>query len=149
MSSLSLALAAAVSTATPLSFADLFEARAELHPSARALALDGKRVRIEGYMARTDEPLRGAFWLCKRPVMNDEEGDGSADLPIESILVVLSPRTREPVPTIERALSVEGVFRVGRQVDKDGTVSSFRIILDPAPARGRTVPKFVPKEKKQ
>ena len=120
-------LAAAV---TPLSFSALFAPGAPLRPSPRVEELSGKRVRIEGFMARMEVPPRGAFWLCKAPLELDEAGGGTADLPVESILVVLTPRRDEPVPALRGRLRVLGRLETGRAVAADGTVSFFRIVLD-------------------
>jgi hypothetical protein len=124
-----LLLAAAVAQ---LSFSDLFEAAGPLRPSRRAEDLSGKRVRIEGFMARMEIPPSGAFWLCKAPLELDEGGGGSGDLPVESILVVLTPPQEGPVAPIRGPLRVEGRFETGRKVSPDGTVSLFRIVLDPS-----------------
>lgn len=124
---LAIALATAV---TQLSFADLFEPRGPLRPSQRAEQLSGKRVRVDGFMARMEIPPSGSFWLCRTALELDEAGGGTGDLPVESILVVLTPQGPGPVEPIRGPLRVEGTFEVGRQVAADGTVSLFRIVLD-------------------
>jgi hypothetical protein len=123
-----LALAAA---ASPLSFSQLLEPGAALKPSARVLSLDGKRVRIEGFMAHLELPPQGAFWLCRTPVVSDEAGGGTADLPPESVRVELSPARATPVDHIRGPLRIEGRLEVGRKVAADGSVSLFRVVLDP------------------
>ena len=61
--------------AETLAFRDFFErGTSALEPSAKLLALDGKRVRIVGFMAQMEEPPRGAFYLCSRPVLAAEGG---------------------------------------------------------------------------
>jgi hypothetical protein len=62
----------------------------------------------------------------------DEGGGGTGDLPVESILVVLTPLQEGPVAPIRGRLRVEGRFETGRKVSPDGTVSLFRIVLDPS-----------------
>ena len=122
-----LLLAAAV---TPLSFAELFEKQPDLRPSARVQSLSGKRVRVDGFMARMEVPPEGAFWLCRAPLEIDEGGAGSGDLPVESILVVLTPPGQKPVEPLRGPLRVEGTLEVGRKQAPDGTLSFFRIVLD-------------------
>jgi len=125
---LAIAIAAAVAQ---LSFAELFEASGPLRPSQIATQLSGKRVRVDGFMARMEIPPHGAFWLCRMPLALDEAGGGTADLPVESILVVLTPPGSVPVEPIRGPLRVEGTLEVGRKVAADGTLSLFRIVLDP------------------
>src|SRR5262249_48109725 len=123
---LAIAIAAAVAQ---LSFADLFEPSGPLRPSLHAARLSGKRVRVDGFMARMEIPPAGAFWLCRMPLALDEAGGGTADLPVESILVVLTPSSASPIEPIRGPLRVEGTFEVGRKVAADGTISLFRIVL--------------------
>jgi hypothetical protein len=138
-----LALVLALTAAAPasLSFADLFEPGPTLKPSQRALSLNGKRVRIDGFMAHMEIPPHGAFWLCRMPVAADEAGGGTADLPPESVLVELTPARADPVEPIAGPLRVEGRFEVGRKATADGTLSLFRIVLDPPRRSSRAVPK--------
>ncbi len=137
-----------VATAAQLSFSDLFAPDdGGLRPSARAEALAGKRVRIQGFMARLEIPPKGAFLLCRTPLDLDEGGAGTGDLPVESILVVLTPASAEPVPTLRGPLSVVGTFEVGRKVAADGTISLFRVVLDPH--RGKAARRRMRKEKQR
>ena len=79
------------SSVTTLSFKEFFELeRGELKPSARLLALNGKHVRLIGFMVQMENSPLGAFYLCEHPVFCDEEGGGTADLPPESVLVLVS-----------------------------------------------------------
>jgi hypothetical protein len=126
-----LALVLAMAAPAPLSFADLFDAGATLKPSARVLSLDGRRVRIEGFMAQMEMPPQGAFWLCRTPVFGDEAGGGTADLPPERVLVTLTPSGTAEIKPIRAPIRVEGRLEVGRKVARDGTLSHFRIVLDP------------------
>ena len=129
---LAVILAAAVSQ---LSFGELFEKQGDLRPSQRVQQLAGKRVRVEGFMARMEQSPKGAFWLCRKPLEIDEGGGGTGDLPVESILVLLTPRTDREAPPLRGPLRVEGKLEVGRQQAPDGTLSLFRIVLDAAHPR--------------
>jgi len=126
-----LALFLAMAAPARLSFADLFDAGETLKPSARVLSLDGHRVRIEGFMAHLELPPQGAFWLCRTPVFGDEAGGGTADLPPDSVLVTLTPPGTAEIKPVPGPIRVEGRLEVGRKVAPDGTISQFRIVLDP------------------
>jgi hypothetical protein len=137
IASLSILVAAgAVRTAAaPLSFSELFEHSASLRPSARVLALDGRRVRLDGFMARMEVPSRGGFYLCPRHVSADESGAGTADLPVESVFVVMRSAAGREVPYRPGLLEVTGTLRVGNRADADGRVSAFQLTLDRSASR--------------
>lgn len=116
--------------ATPLKASELFDPGATLEVSAKARALDGKRVRIVGFMAQMELPPKGGFFLSPRPVHCDEAGGGTADLPPESVMVIANSARNREVPFMEGALEMTGVFDVGNRADSDGRVSAFRLILD-------------------
>lgn len=123
---------------TQLSFGDLFAKGPELRPSQRVEQLAGKRVRVDGFMAHLEQAPKGAFWLCRTPLEIDEGGAGTGDLPVESILVVLTPPSDRRVPPLRGPLRVEGKLEVGRKEAPDGTLSLFRIVLDAAHSRKTT-----------
>lgn len=119
-----------------LTFRELFETTPrELKPSKRLLELNGKRVRIVGFMARSEEPLEGAFYLCPRPVELDESGGGIGDLPPDSVLVVAPAMRGKEIPFTRRALEVFGRLEVGNRTDERGHVSAVRLILDAPTAK--------------
>jgi len=113
--------------ASPLEFRELFEPGPSLEPSAKALALDGKRVRIVGFMAEMEEPLQGAFYLVPRPMKLDESGAGTGDLPLESVLIAVGGSEEKPLPHVSGALEGIGVLEVGNRADERGRVSNFRL----------------------
>ena len=116
---------------TVLSFKDFFEnAEGGLKPSSILLRLNGKRVRLVGFMAQMETPPLGAFYLCPRPISCDEEGAGTADLPAESVLVIVRSQGGKAVPFSSRALEVTGILEVGNRADPDGRVSFIRLVLD-------------------
>jgi hypothetical protein len=117
--------------ATPLAFHELLAAGPELAPSAKARALDGKRVRVVGFMAEMEEPILGAFYLVARPLRLDESGGGTGDLPLSSILVAVPGAEGTIIPHAEGALEGTGVLEVGNRADDQGRVSNFRLRLDP------------------
>jgi hypothetical protein len=116
--------------ATPLALRELLDSGPKLRPSAKARALDGKRVRIAGFMAELEEPMAGAFYLVPRPLRLDESGGGTGDLPLESVLVIVPGSEGKPVPHVDGALEGTGVLEVGNRADPEGRVSNFRLHLD-------------------
>ena len=124
------------SSAAPLSFKEFFEASPrELKPSQKLLSLNGKRVRMVGYMARMERIVPGAFYLVPHPVMCDEEGGGTSDLPVENILVLVQSAKSKEIAFIPRPLEVTGILEVGNREEKDGRVSAIRLTLDGPPAK--------------
>ena len=102
----------------------------ELKPSARLLGLDGARVRLVGFMAHLEEAPEGAFYLCSRPVYGDESGGGTADLPVETVRVIVRSAKGKKIPFIGRAIEVTGILEIGNRTEDDATVSAIRLILD-------------------
>jgi hypothetical protein len=113
-----------------LSFADFLEPGPRLAPSARLLQASGRRVRLTGFMAAVEAPLAGAFYLCPRPTVLDEEGAGTADLPPETVRVIV-PRSVSPLVSFRPGrLEVTGVLEVGYREEEDGGVSWIRLTAD-------------------
>jgi len=135
----SAAASAARPAAVPISFSELFEDSGALKPSARMLALHGRRVRLVGFMARMEVPPRGGFYLCPRPVSADESGAGTADLPVDSVLVVMRSARGREVPHRPGLLEVTGLLQVGNHADEDGRVTGFRVVLD-GPSARKSIP---------
>jgi hypothetical protein len=115
----------------PLAFDEFFESSArELRPSARLLSLDGRRVRLRGFMAQMEEPPKGGFYLCHAPVFAAEGGGGTGDLPPDAVLVVVKSARGKELAHIPRPLEVTGVLQISPQTDEEGRVSRIRILLD-------------------
>jgi len=125
--------------AAALEFGELLDTGPALRPSAKALALHGKRVRVVGFMAEMEEPIQGAFYLVPRPMRLDESGAGTGDLPLESILVFVPGGEGKALPHVVGPLEGIGVLDVGNRADDQGRVSNFRLSLDrPAAVEERT-----------
>jgi hypothetical protein len=140
------ATAKRTSAATPLSFRDFFEPTPrELKPSAKLVSLNGKRVRLVGFMAHLDADhdggeaavVPGAFYLCPHPTECAEGGAGTGDLPSSAVLVILPRGWNRELPFTPRALEVVGRLELGPRTEVNGQVSSLRIFLDPPAARTR------------
>lgn len=115
----------------PLSFSQFFEpATATLRPSSKLRSLEGKRVRMTGYMAQMEMPPLGAFYLCPRPVFCDEAGGGTADLPVETVRVVVPSLVGREVRFLPGPLEVTGILELGSRAESDGHNSLIRVILE-------------------
>jgi hypothetical protein len=124
------AVARHANQSAPLGFAELLDPGPKLKPSSKALALQGKRVTLVGFMAEMETPMRGGFCLVPRPISLDESGAGTGDLPLESVFVVVPGAEGRVIPHVNGALEGTGILEVGNQTDAEGHVSNFRLRLD-------------------
>ena len=118
-----------------LRFAQFFHTPAGprgLEPTEALLRLDGRRVRLFGYMVRSDAPQTGTFLLSSLPVTLAEQADGAADdLPPTVVTVRLpEPLAGRVVTFIPGILMVEGELAVGCRDEPDGRRSLVRLQLD-------------------
>ena len=118
-----------------LSFSEFFDTTGqEPAVSGRLLQLNGNRVKLVGFMAKMEVAPRGAFYLTPRPVSCDEEGAGTADLPIEAVYVVVRSSPGLEVPYTPRALEVTGRLDYRGEVitplDEAGVRESARRLKD-------------------
>jgi len=102
-----------------------------LQPSPRFLGLEGKRVRLTGYMAQMEAPPAGGFFLCAVPVFATEAGGGTADLPPDAVLVLVPKADKRPLKQVLGPLEVIGTLEIGSRADAEGRVSRIRIRLEP------------------
>jgi hypothetical protein len=121
------------SQAARLEFTELLERGPKLQPSARVLGLNQKRVRLVGFMAQMEEPIKGGFYLVSHPMSLDESGAGTGDLPLDAVLVLIPGAEGRVIPQMQGALEGMGTLEVGNRSDADGRVSNFRLILDSDP----------------
>lgn len=105
-----------------------------LEPTDKLLALDGKRVRIVGYMAQRELPTAGAFILAPVPVEMAEDEDGPADDLPPAILFVhldnLPGAATKLVPYMPGLLQFTGTLSVGAKEEADTRISNVRLLLD-------------------
>jgi hypothetical protein len=130
-------LAPAVDGAVDLKFGTFFRRPVGprgLEPSARLLALDGRRVRIVGYIAQQEAPTPGLLIVAPLPVPIAEVEDGMADdLPPQTVFVHADAATAPGVlPHLPGLVQFSGVLSVGPREEPDGRVSLVRLHLDPA-----------------
>jgi hypothetical protein len=122
-----------VATSTPvtLTFHELFDdSGTALMPSARTRRLIGKRIRIVGFMAQMENSLKGAFYLCTRPVFCDESGNGTGDLPVDAIYIVVPWNQENKIRFAPQPFEVSGVLEFGAFTDANGNVAAFRIVAE-------------------
>jgi hypothetical protein len=120
---------------TALRFAQFFRSPVGprgLAPTETLLRLDGRRVRLFGYMVLNDAPHSGVFQLAAMPVTLAEQADGAADDLPSAVVTVLLPSALagRAVPFIPGILMVEGVLSVGARDEPDGRRSYVRLQLD-------------------
>jgi len=103
-----------------------------LEPTAKLISLDGKRVRLLGYMVQQEKPAVGAFIVAPLPVSIGEEDESlSDDLPASAVFVHLPSSKAMAVPYIPGLIKLTGELSVGAREEADGRVSAVRLQLDP------------------
>lgn len=102
-----------------------------LEISTNAKSLQGQRVRLRGFMVKSEEDAIGQFYLAPVPLQMSEHADGPAnDLPASAVLVKLDPsQSNWAVAHKAGPLVLEGTLLVGRHEDSQGTVSWFQLQL--------------------
>jgi len=120
---------------TQLVFSDFFR-----HPvgprglelTDKLLQLEGKRVRILGYMIQQSDPAPRCFLFSPRPVQMHEREYGFADeLPASTMHVFTDASAPELVPFTPGPLLLTGTLSVGNRPEPGGRVSLVRLQLDP------------------
>jgi hypothetical protein len=122
--------------ATVIAFDEFFlpPGRRGLEFTEKARSLEGKRVRIEGFMVRRCNHVPGQVMVAPRPVTLHEHEMGFADdLPMATVFVIAPTHDRFTLPYVRVPLAVEGTLELGNRVEPDGRVSSIRIVLDGEP----------------
>lgn len=96
-----------------------------------AMRMQGQRVRLRGFMVKSEEDSIGQFYLAPLPIQMSEHADGPAnDLPASTILVKLDPGQASWAVTHKAGpIILEGTLKVGRHEDLEGTVSWFQLQL--------------------
>jgi hypothetical protein len=121
-----------------LKFAEMFKQPVGpkgLEPTERLRLLDGKRVRMVGYVVQQQPPLAGGFMLSPLPVVAGDEDESLADDIPPSVVLVRLPRAKSArVPAIPGLIQVNGVLHVGAS-EAGGRVAAAHIDLDAAAER--------------
>lgn len=119
---------------TDLKFGEFYEPIGDygLEYSQKISGLNGKRVRILGYMVQQDSPTPGVLLLAPIPVKLHEAEYGLADdLPPATMHVFVSSKREKIVPFTPGLLLLTGVVSIGNRVERDGRTSTVRLTLDP------------------
>lgn len=139
-------LPAADSGVNDLKFKDIFTQPAGprgLVPTASFLALDGKRVRMVGYMIALNPPTADAFMFAPLPAAIAAHDEGLADdIPPATIYVRLPRFSSMPgatsvgIPQAQGLLTLTGTLDVVAYADAvTGRVFPASLTLDPGPRR--------------
>lgn len=125
---------------TELKFRDMFKlpvGSKGLEPSAKLLALDGKRVRMVGYMVQQSPLPKGGFLFSAVPAMAGDEDESLADdLPPTTLRVELDKSRDLSVPILPGLLQFTGTLHIGMRVDPaTGRSTPAQLVLDEAPQR--------------
>ena len=101
-----------------------------MEPSEKLLALNNKRVRIVGYMAKQETPTPGLFIMSPLLVnMGDEDDKFADDMPANSVFVHLSS-PNHVVNYLPGLINLIGVLSVGNANEVDGRISYVRVEID-------------------
>jgi len=101
-----------------------------LVPSTKLLALDGKQVRVVGYMVGEDEPVAGRLILAPIPTqLVDEDEPESDDLP-PNVIYVNFPSSIH-THSMRGQIRVTGTLRLGALPQPDGRLAAVRLDLSP------------------
>jgi hypothetical protein len=102
----------------------------ELKPSEKLRSLQGKRVRIVGFMTEMEHQPEGYFYLCSRPILCDESGGGIGELPIDAVRVVVRSSRSQPIKFIAPPLEVTGILELGGQSEFEPDSWAVRVVAD-------------------
>ena len=103
-----------------------------LEYSEKLRSLDGRRIRILGYMVRQDQPAGHCFLLSPVPLTLHEEEYGLCDdLPAVALHVFTAPEAPVLTPFTPGLLLLTGKLSLGNRFEADGRTSSVRLQLDP------------------
>jgi hypothetical protein len=119
---------------TDLKFSEFYETIGDrgLRFTRRILGLDGRKVRILGYIVERQAPVPGTVLLTPIPVrLHEHEAGHADDLPAASVFVTVPDRPGEVVPYTPGLFLLTGTLQLGNHEEVDGRVSSVRLILDP------------------
>jgi len=104
-----------------------------LEPTERLLALNGRRVRIQGYVVQEEDPFPGLFLMTPTPVALAERADGPADyLPGATVFVHLHGDDARHQHLLHRpgVWTAVGTLGLGGREELDGRHSYVRLVVD-------------------
>ena len=133
------------SAITDLKFREMFKLPVGpkgLEPSPKLLRLDGRPVRIVGYMV--DQEQMRSFILAPLPLrLGDEDESLADDLPPGVVFVHPATGDNRGYKHIPGLLELTGILSVGSFAEADDRVSTVRLMLDPVMSQevSRDVPR--------
>ena len=93
--------------------------------------LQGKRVRLLGYMVREEQAAIGRLLLTPFPIQLHSHYCALADdLPPSTVHVVVPQAGNRSLPHTPKLLLLTGTLSLGAQVETDGRTSLVRLIVD-------------------
>lgn len=100
--------------------------------------LDGRRVRLTGYMVQEHHVARpGSFILSAGPVQLDEDEFGQCDdLPASATLVIVPSAGDRAIPHQAGRIFVTGTLSVGNQAGPGGRAFLARLTVEEPPVTG-------------
>ena len=123
-----------VSPFSPLDFEEIFVTPAGpkgLEYTAKARALEGKRVSITGYMLRNDNIDPAIFFLCETPRSYNEREEGLSDSLPPSMVQVILPVKKDSAPAWRgEKMTLYGTLELGPRQELSGRVSNVRLQCD-------------------
>lgn len=94
--------------------------------------LEGRRIRILGYMARQTKPVDRCFLLAPVPLtLNEIEYGHADDLPAATLHVFTTEEAPVQTPYTPGPLFLTGKLSLGNRLEADGRTSTVRLFLDP------------------
>jgi hypothetical protein len=97
--------------------------------------LDGKRVRMIGYMVEQDKGVPGVFLFSALPIqLHDHDAALADDLPAAVVHVSVPTCRDQRIPHARGRMLLTGVLSIGPRDEPDGRVSNVRLALDPPQA---------------
>jgi len=119
---------------TELKFAEFYKTPVGLRglePTDKLRRLAGRKVRLLGYMVRTDRPVEGRLILAPFPQNLHEHEYGLVDdLPPQIVFVTVPDQAGKVVPFTPGLLLLTGTLELGNRLEPDGRVSHVRLVLD-------------------
>lgn len=119
---------------TDLKFGEFFKSPAGprgLELTEKLQSLNGKRVRILGFMANDDMALPNQMLLTPVPMtLHTSEYGYCDDLPAAIVTVHVNSKTPKILPYTPGLLLLTGTLSVGNQEEKNGRISIVRLTID-------------------
>jgi hypothetical protein len=101
-------------------------------------SLDGKRVRILGYMVQQEHPPKGQFILSPLPAqIHHHDNHLADDLPPGLVYVSVPTSKDKPIPYARGLMLLTGTLSVGQRIEADERISLVRLDLDPPGKKSR------------